>query len=378
MQETTRLSLDNVADSLDKFSARKLPQAQAAMSVADVQRALTQIGFFPGGAADGICGYRTLSAIRLFQEYVRTVEGHDLVPNGVCDAETQAHLQRWLASGAQPDWRPEPGEYEAWLALLENVKQHHLTTPSRVIEMVNAYQDRSDTRKVADWDFTGPGNIHLIGVRRFESARKYDDIFVLLINGLVFKFQGSTEPGVTSNRAGPPHIVPGQHNYHFGWHPGAVNLETPVVHRYLALRPLSSGVLTVRGEVDRPLNDADLAKGLEKNASINIHWGGRGMLRNNDWSEGCQVLNSLVYINPANELVSCEKYAATFKREPLTDRDKTRGAYNVLVDLVTALSGDLPSNQVKYTMLMEADLALAPALKQKLDADRDRALTIRG
>ena len=41
-------------------------------------------------------------------------------------------------------------------------------------------------------------------------------------------------------------------------------------------------------------------------------------------------------------------------------------AINVLLDLVTALSSDLPSNSVKYTLLTEQDMDLAPALKQGL------------
>lgn len=380
VRQTTRVALANIADGFDKFTPDPLPPTpQGAMSVADVQRALTELGFFPGGAADGICGYRTQSAIRLFQEYLRTMDGQtDITPDGVFGRVTQGHIRRWLASGQRPDWRPVAGEYESWLALLESAKQKYLATPSRALELVNSFEGRTDTRKVADWDFTGPGNIHLIGVRRNEVAGKYDDIFVLLIKGLVFKFQGSTEPGVSDNEAGPPHLVPGQHLYHFGWHPGAVNPQNPVAQRYLALRPLGAGVLIVRAGADRRLDEADYSRGLEANASINIHWGGRGMTRDNTWSAGCQVINSLVYINPANELQNCARFAATRPSEPIADRGKTRAAYNVLTDLVTALSGDMPSNQVKYTMLMAEDLELAPALKQKLEEDRARALTVSG
>lgn len=379
VEQTTRLELRELKDSLDKVALRKLPPApQGAMTVADVQRALTAIGFFPGGAADGICGYRTQSAIRLFQEYVRTMEGHeDCTPDGLFGRVTQGHLHRWLTSGARPDWAPVAGEYDAWLGLLEAVKQKYLAAPNRALELVNAFQGRTDTRKVADWDFTGPGNIHLIGVRRNEVAGKYDDIFVLLMKGLVFKFQGSTEPGVSDNRDGPPYLVQGQHDYHFGWHPGARSADGPK-DRYLALRPLhlDAGVLVVRAGADKVLDDTDWGRGLTANPTINIHWGGRGMTRDNTWSQGCQVINGTVYINPANRLVSCKDFAARTSGEPFRDRSKTRGAYNVLVDLVTALSGDMPSNQVKYTLLTEADLDLSAELKAKLAEDRARALTI--
>lgn len=379
VEDTTRLKLSFVADTLDKVSMKRLPaKPDGAMSVADVQRALTAIGFFPGGAADGICGYRTQSAIRLFQEYVRTMEGQaDCIPDGLFGPRTQAHLQRWLASGAQANWAPVAGEYEAWLALLDNVKQKYLAAPNRALQLVNAFPGRSDTRKVADWDFAGLGNIHLVGVRRQEITGKYDDLFLLLMKGLVFKFQGSTEPGVSDNPRGPPHLVQGQHDYHFGWHPGAPDQPKP---RYLALRPLhlDAGVLVVRAGADKVLDDADYDRGLEANPTINIHWGGRGMARDNTWSAGCQVINGEGYINPANQLISCARFAATFSSEPTRERSKTRGAYNVLVDLVTALSGDMPSNQVKYTLLVEEDLDLAPALKQKMAEDRARALTVSG
>jgi len=377
--ETTRLDLSFVANTLDKLDVKRLPEApQGAMSVADVQRALTAAGFFPGGAADGICGYRTLSAIRLFQEYVRTIEGdRNCTPDGLCGPYTQNHLRRWMASGAQANWSPVAGEYDAWLTLLESVKQKYLAAPNRELQLVNAFQGRTDTRKVADWDFTGPGNIHLVGIRRDERAGKYDDIFLLLMKGMVFKFQGSTEPGVSDHPNGPPHLMQGQHDYHFGWHPGAPDHPKP---RYLALRPLNlnAGVLVVRAGGDRVLTDADYDRGLEANATINIHWGGRGMTRDNTWSQGCQVINGTVYINPANQLISCADFAAVRSGEPTTDRSKTRGAYNVLVDVVTALSGDMPSNQVKYTLLVKEDLDQAPALKQKLDEDRARALTVSG
>ena len=368
VERTTVIKLTDVGDGLDKVSIQRLPQIpQGAMSVADVQRALNAIGFFPGGAVDGICGYRTASAIRLFQEYVRSIEGQDCVPDGLFGPKTQAHLQRWLDSGARPDWRQVPGEYEAWLALLEAFKQKHAADPSREVALVNAFTGPSDTRKVQDWDFTGPGNIHLIGVRRNEAANKFDDIFVLLMKGLVFKFQGSTEPGSSQHPEGPPHLMPGQHNYRFGWHQRS----------YLALRPQSAGVLIVRAGSDRRLDQADYDKGLSANPTINIHWGGRGMTRDvNRWSEGCQVINGTVYINPANQLISCADFAATFSREPITERGRTRGAYNVLVDLVTALSGDMPGNAVKFTLLTEADLELAPQLRDNLADARARALQI--
>ena len=97
-----------------------------------------------------------------------------------------------------------------------------------MLQLVNAFSRPTDTRKVARVGLH-PGHVHLVGIRRNEKSNKFDDIFVLLIKGLVFKFQGSTEPGASSNAAGAPFLVQGQHDYHFGWHKS----------QYLALRPAS-------------------------------------------------------------------------------------------------------------------------------------------
>ncbi len=50
------------------------PVSGEPMMVSEVQQCLKDTGFLPGGDVDGICGYRTQSAIRLFQEYVRSIE----------------------------------------------------------------------------------------------------------------------------------------------------------------------------------------------------------------------------------------------------------------------------------------------------------------
>jgi hypothetical protein len=58
-----------------------------------------------------------------------------------------------------------------------------------------------------------------------------------------------------------------------------------------------------------------------------------------------------------------------------SNAQKTRGAYNLLVDLVTALSSDMASNSVKYTLLADQDLELAPALRQRLADAAARVVT---
>jgi len=372
----SRLTVAEVADGADKLLlAPYAPDQQQPMTVAEIQQALISRGFFPGGTVDGICGYRTLSAMRLFQEYVRSVEKLPSLPDGRFGASSQQHLKRWVDGSHTMAWAStierwkagtlEQTEYTEWLSLLERVKHAYLARPNRMLQSVNAFGGTTDTRKVAQWDFA-PAHIHLIGVRREEKTNKFDDIFVLLIKGLVFKFQGSTEPGATDNPAGLPFLVQGQHDYHFGWHK----------RQYLALRPqhLDKGVLIVRSKNDARVDDADLAKGLEANGTINVHWGGKGLKFDvKTWSEGCQVINGSAYLDPNNQLVDCSAFVAVNNSEVSSDRSKTRGAYNVLLDLVTALGNDVANASVKYTLLVEADLDMSPSLKQLLADARETA-----
>lgn len=377
LETVTRVPLSEVVKGSDRiaFNAHT-PDAQAPMTVMAIQKALTALGFFPGGKADGICGYRTLSAIRLFQEYVRSVEKLPCVPDGRFGPESQRHLQRWVDGRLEMAWKAtidrwQAGalgdtEYTRWLALLEKVKAHYSASPNRMLQLVNGYPGKTSTRKMADWDFSRK-HIHLIGIRRSEANLKFDDILVLLIKGLVFKFQGSTDPGsVEVGAPGAPFLVQGQHDYHFGWHQKS----------YLALRPLDlgSGVLVVRSKSDFILDDADVAGGVKPEYTINIHWGGVGGQRLVDtWSKGCQVINGTAYLNPSNEVVSCAAFVGTNNTDIKNNPAKTRGAYNVLLDVVTALGSDLPTQTVKYMLLTASDLDLDPELKQTLAEAKAKA-----
>src|SRR5262245_57792658 len=100
----------------------------SAMTVAGAQRFLKDVGFFPFGKDDGICGYRTASAIRLFQEYVRTVEGDAQIgyPDGAMGPNTIARANRWKANHQKADWTgvtaANPSqEYAKWMSLLRKV-----------------------------------------------------------------------------------------------------------------------------------------------------------------------------------------------------------------------------------------------------------------
>lgn len=372
----TRLSPERPAAGQDQIKLYRMPPpAQGVATIAQVQQALKGIGFFPGGETDGICGYRTRSAIRLFQEYVRVFDDpkKEFLPDGRFGPKTQEHLVRWAQSGKKPDWNPRQGEYAAWLQLIGAVKQKYSAEPGPVLTQVNAFQGATATRKVANWTNAGDGHIHLIGVRR-EEFRKPDgktlpdDIFVLLIKGMVFKFQGSTDPGQAGNTRGAAILTHGQHDYQFGWHSGGSQM---------ALEPKDPGVLIHRSNGDLKLDEGDIARGVSVNGEINIHWGGpAGTAVVNNWSQGCQVIGGRFYIDPGDQLRECPYSASGTAALGPT---KTRGAYNVLSDLVIALSGDMPNQgAVTYTLLNDSDLALSDQLKGVLDDAKKRVLAALG
>ena len=288
-------------------------QTADARPVAELQTFLRDAGFAPHAHIDGICGYRTTSAVRLFQEYVRSVEKDDSigVPDGIAGSNTAKHIERWKRGGLRADWSGRADrEYPVWMDLLARVKRHYEQNPAAVHERVAAYSQPSDTRPPAEWDFS-PDRIHLVGIRRNESApprgkRRTDDGFALLVNGSVFKFFGTTDPGTTTNSRGAPFLVHGQHAYRFGWHKQSDKQKV-----YRALKPRTSGVLVIRdGDRDFALSAAEDAGGaVERNASINVHWGGRGGTAG--WSAGCQVICGRAYINHRDEVVDCSDFAAS-------------------------------------------------------------------
>lgn len=347
-------------------------------SVAELQTALTNVGFFPSGRIDGICGYRTRSAIRLFQEYVRTIEDRPCEPDGKFGPGTARELRRWLDGDLTANWQSKleswqshtlantPGEFNDWLSFLGKVKTHRLQSPGQLLKKVEGFGGRSDTRATSDWSFDDR-DIHLIGIRRerdpkdaqsAKDAHRFNDTLILLIKGLVFAFQGSTDPGTTENKGGAPVLVPGQHLYRFGLHQGS----------YHALRPLKHGVLILRAKENFALTESDFAHPLEPNSTINIHWGGRGAGRYvNTWSAGCQVVAGAGYVNHAGSVTLCPNVALNNTRLRESGGKLTRGAYNVLADLVIALSNDMRNpGGLSYTLLHEEDLDLDSVLKKRM------------
>jgi peptidoglycan hydrolase-like protein with peptidoglycan-binding domain len=142
------------------------PLSRSVMTVSDAQRFLNDSGFFPSGKVDGICGYRTLSAIRLFQEYVRTVEGEAGIgyPDGVMGPKTISHSNRWKTRNQKTEWAGVSSanptrEYADWMSLLHKVKEKYAAAPNAMLRKLNEFARPSDTIKVSNWDFD-PDKIH--------------------------------------------------------------------------------------------------------------------------------------------------------------------------------------------------------------------------
>jgi hypothetical protein len=78
-----------------------------------------------------------------------------------------------------------------------------------------------------------------------------------------------------------------------------------------------------------------------------------------------------VYFDGKGEVVKCTSFAAAGNTDlAAPDSKVTRGAYNVLVDLVTALGSDLSNGSLKYMLLVEEDLELSPALAKVWEDSR--------
>lgn len=325
-------------------------KTQAGNEVAQTQKLLEGAGFLQSGNVDGIFGYRTRAAVRLFQEYVRSVEGLKEIgtPDGIVGNNTRKHMKRWADAKMVCDWGKASSEnpteeYSKWLTILEKTIENYQNKPSEILKITAAYNKKlgttnaSDTRNIEDWTF-GKNEVHLIGIRRNQDLkaseiRQNDDVFILLINGMVFKFWGSTDPNPgMAERKDEPFLVEGQHLYKIGWH--KISSE---VKAYMALKPLTNGTLVFRDELGQDaLTDDNIKTGIQgPNNTINIHWSGIGSY---NFSAGCQVIAGKSYINHLDKVVDCSSYASKsyggLKKVAGKPR-KTKGAYNVIADLVS-------------------------------------------
>lgn len=304
--------------------------------VKKLQQFLLNAGFMPNRDIDGIFGYRTLASVRLFQEYVRTFEGvEDFYPDGYVGPNTWKHIHRWQEENKVSTWGQASSdngsdEYNKIMDLLNKAKSHYQQDPSPILKEVGNYPKKTNTLKIEDWKFD-PKDVHLIAIRHgqfdYEQEKVSQDVFLLLINGMVFKFWGSTVPNSDmSEKKDLPFLVEGQHIYRFGWH----KLSKSKVRAYPALRPSPNGVIVLRyKEGEGTGAKGKVAGKLEANPNhtINIHWSGKG---HSSWSAGCMVMAGRSYINNRGDVVDCSEFAAT----TYSSDSKTKGAYNVFADLV--------------------------------------------
>jgi hypothetical protein len=323
--------------------------------VRPLQRFLQNAGFYPKAKKTGIFGYGTRSALRLFQEYIRNIEGDKSIgaPDGWTGPKTDAHIARWKRDNLTCHWnqfslKTPSEEYIKWFQILNKAKLQYLTSEDPVIENLRSFFKTRNASSLPPerWTFR-PYDTHLLGVRRHpETAftdRPNDDLFILLIRGMVFKFWGSTDPNpkMVTNVQGAPFLTEGQHKYYYGWH--KVSSKEKV---YMALKPYPPGTLVFRDRNKRnKLLPDDIQNGFDNpNTTINIHWTPNGMA---NWSAGCQVINGESYIDTDDKLISCREYCASGYRS--ISSSKTKGAYNVLTDLVVCFA-QANNDTVWYTL----------------------------
>ena len=347
-----------------------------------LSRFLQQAGFMPHATHDGIFGYITQAAVRLFQEYVRTIDEPlrhaarlpPCWPDGVVGKDTRYYIDAWRESGKRSRWAGDGApteDYGNWIAWLRAVAGHYRSTPTPLMQRIMDLDRRGDTLIPADWRYD-PAEPHLVGLRRSADIpppdggkRSPDDLFVLLINGRSFYFSGSTDPNPRPGKEG--YLTEGQHSYRFNWHNISARRRQRI---YKAARPATEGVLVVRDvHDDDALTAANRERGLDlrPNPTFNIHWSGLGI---SNWSAGCQVISGSRYFNDAGVATDCRDYAARndaergHKRTPDGPR-LTMGAYTVLSDLLLCYTAQHKPDEkptFRYTLLQEETLNLIPGL----------------
>ncbi len=344
--------------------------------VSQLQEFLRDRGFMPRGVIDGVYDYVTQAAVRLFQEYVREYEtdgDKNLIPTGAVDEDTIPHIERWQRDPNKvcdwANWSSEKptAEYTAWLALLNKAKKDYMANPHPILKEVEQFNRDTDSIKLSKWEFN-PNEVHLLGIRVGEEEsyedRENNDLFVLLIKGMAFKFWGSTDPSQAKaynkkkqkGRFDEAFLVEGQHKFRFGWHNSDYRALKPYSTKYPVGDPKRNGVLVYRDrDNDNALTQADIDKGLDPspNGTINIHWSGIGKT---NFSAGCQVISGQSYINHKGESIDCAHFAA-YGNGQLGNGKFTKAAYNVLADLVVCYS-EPGIDSVYYTLGRDSSLNL--------------------
>ena len=317
--------------------------------VRELTRFLHAAGFMPHASHDGIFGYVTQAAVRLFQEYVRTVDSPErharrspaCWPDGVVGKDTAFYIDLWREGKLSTRWSDgeTTPDYRRWMHWLRSAAGHYRSKPSPLMQQLMAAERRGDSLTPEEWTYD-PGDTHLVGIRRGSGeqmevrGRAPDDLFVLLVGGKSFYFWGSTDANPSSGREG--YLVEGQHRYRLNWH----NIGTSRRERiYKAARPAGAGVMVVRDvHGHNALTAENRRDGFDPdpNPTFNIHWSGLGR---SNWSAGCQVISGKNYFNDAGQMINCAEYAARNdaergQRRAASGPRLTMGAYTVLSDLI--------------------------------------------
>lgn len=336
-----------------------------------LEKFLVKRGFMTEKTNKGVFDYVTQAGVRLFQEYTRTIpkdapSNTHIDVDGIAGGDTWDEIEKWEKDpNKMCEWspvktsNPDP-EYTKWMALLGKARDHYKANPGPIMQLINRHSNPSATKKIDDWKFD-KNRIHLIGIRRNQDVqadnRINDDLFVLLINGMVFKFWGSTDPNPGKSRSEEAYLVEGQHEYRFAWHKLNVSERQGMV-TYRALKPAGTVLVMRDWNQDNKLDASDYdktvnssAKGLDTAGDINIHWSGLSRTKGT-WSAGCQVIMGKSYINNNNDPVDCSSFSATNYNQ-----NKAKGAYTILCDLVLCYSKQGQSTLL-YTLGRESSLQI--------------------
>lgn len=356
----------------DKNSAWNKPVELTGKPVSKLQAALNSLGYLPQDRVDGIFGYRTMAAVRLFQEYMRTVGGQPELgaPDGLVGPNTRRALKAALDNDLKCRWMTTSRRNDqAWLDVLEKAKRQYVGDYQSILP--GLFDRQSDTLSPSAWK-TNRQPVHLIGIRRTAWAASLDqsgrrlnnDVFIVIANGRVMRCFGSTDPDPhwSSNPRGIPFLCKGQHAYRFGFH----RMKDNAAKCYRAFRPASTGVMVVRdSNADKRLSKGDKLDSAP-NPTINLHWSGRGT---SNWSAGCQVIGGAVYIDDKDNVVDYWDHASV-GYAGIGSR-ANRGAYDVMFSWMSVCAPDITkSGRICYTLIEEDDLKIfSPALHQATIAD---------